>query len=57
VGVDGGATAGAEVAGDVELEGDLPLGENLDEVRIFLCGEGVADAFGGPVFSPAWQVR
>jgi hypothetical protein len=49
VGVDGVATTGADVAGDIELEGDLALGENLDEVGVFPGGEGMADAFGADV--------
>ncbi len=47
--VDGGAAAGADVAGDVDLEGNLALGENLNEVGIFPGGESVADAFGADV--------
>jgi len=43
------ATAGAEVAGDVELEGDLALDEDFDEVGVLLRGEGVADALGADV--------
>ncbi len=49
VGVEGGAAAGAEVAGDVELEGDLAFGEDFDEVGVVLRGEGVADALGADV--------
>ena len=49
VGVERGATAGAQVAGDVELEGDLALGEDFDEVGVVLRGEGVADALGADV--------
>ncbi len=45
----GGTTTGAEVAGDVELEGDLAFDENFDEVGIFLRGEGMADALGADV--------
>ena len=47
--VEGGATAGAEVAGDVEFEGDLALGEDVDEVAVVLRGESMADAFGSYV--------
>ena len=49
VGVEGGAAAGAEVAGDVELEGDLALGEDFEEVGVVLRGEGMADALGADV--------
>ena len=47
--VERGTTAGAEVAGDVELEGDLALGEDFDEIGVVLGGEGVADALGADV--------
>lgn len=44
-----GTAAGAEIAGDVELEGNLALDEDVDEVLIVLRGEGVPDAFGSDV--------
>ena len=46
VGIDGGAAAGAEVGGEVEFEGDLAFGEEVEEVGVELGGEGVAEAFG-----------
>ena len=49
VGIDGGAATGAEVGGDVELERDLALGEEVDELGVKLRGERVADAFGADV--------
>jgi len=51
------ATAGAEIAGDVQLEGDLAFGEYLDEVRVELSGEGVADALGADVESSPDALR
>jgi len=51
MGVDGGTTTCAEIAGDVELEGDLALDEDLNEVWVFLRREGVADALGSDVDS------
>ena len=47
--VERGAAAGAEVGGDVELDGDLALGEDLQEFGVVLGGEAVADAFGADV--------
>lgn len=47
--VECGATAGAEVRGDVQLEGDLALGQDREEVGVVLRGQGVADALGADV--------
>lgn len=44
-----GTTAGAEVAGDVQLQRDLALGEDFDQVGVLLCGECMADALGTDV--------
>ena len=48
---EGGAAAGAEVGGDVDLDGDLLLGEDLEELVVVLGGEAVADAFGADIES------
>ncbi len=51
--IDAWAASGFEIAGDVELEGDLFLCENFEELGISLGGEGVTDTLcpyvdGGP---------
>jgi hypothetical protein len=46
---EGRTTAGAQVRGDVEFEGDLALGEDFEEFGVLRGGEGVADAFGADV--------
>ena len=43
------AAAGAEVGGEVDLDGDLALGEDLHQVRVMLGGQAVADALGADV--------
>ncbi len=47
--VERGAAAGAEVGGDVDLDGDLFFGEDFEELGVVLGGEAVADAFGADV--------
>jgi hypothetical protein len=49
MGIEGEAAAGSEVGGDIELEWDLALGEDLDKVGILFCGERMADSLGADV--------
>ena len=49
MGVEVGAAAGADVGGDVDLDGDLLVGEDFEELGVVLGGEAVADALGADV--------
>jgi hypothetical protein len=46
---DGGAESSAEVAGEAEFDGNLALGEFIDQVGVVRGREAVADAFGAQV--------
>jgi hypothetical protein len=51
--VEAGTAAGADVRGDVDLDGDLALGEDGEEFVVVLGGEAVADG-GWPMSYLAW---